>query len=292
MTRALLRAALLLCAASVLCPASAPCPAQTPVAASGKPLPDIVPLMREVEAHQKATEALEQNYIFNSHAVEQTLDSHGNLKKTQTEDAEIFYVAGARIRRLLKKDGHDLTPGEQEKETQRIDQEIGKARQEQEKGKADRERDQVTVSRFLALGSFSNARRLALSGRDTIAIDFTGNPKAKTENRAEGAIREMEGTVWVDEEDRSLRKLEGRFLHDFKIGGGLLADVKQGTTFGAEWTKVNGEVWLPAAFSGQGNMRVLLFVTLHGSLHVAISNYRKFKATSTILPSTPAVPSP
>ncbi len=286
MTRFNLRATLLLLA---LTPINR---AQTPEA-KDEPLPDIVTLMREVEAHQKATEALEQNYIFHSLALEQTLDSHGNLKKTQTEDSEIFFVAGTRIRRMLKKDGKDLTPDEQAKESRRIDKEIAKAKEEQANGKSkNNERDQVTVSRFLILGSFSNARRVQLSGRDTIAVDYTGNPKARTENRFEGAIREMEGTLWVDEQDRSLRKLEGHFLHDFKVGGGLLADVKQGTSFGAEWTKVNGEVWLPASFMGRGDLRVLLFVTLHGSLHVTVSNYRKFKATSTILPATTVNPAP
>ena len=214
--------ALLLLAASSLCLA------QIPEAAT-KPLPDTVALMREVEAHQKATEALERDYLFHSFAITKTLDSHGNLKKTETEDSEIFYVAGTRIRRMLKKDGKDLSPEEQSKETRRIDKEIAKAKEDQGNGKSNNGRDEVTVSRFLALGSFFNARRVMLNDRDTIAIDFVGNPKAKPESRFEGAIREMAGTVWVDERDRALRKLEGNFLHDFKIGGGLVAEVKQGS---------------------------------------------------------------
>ncbi len=233
----------------------------------------------------KATEALERDYLFHSFAITKTLDSHGNLKKTETEDSEIFYVAGTRIRRMLKKDGKDLSPEEQSKETRRIDKEIAKDKEDQGNGKSNNRRDEVTVSRFLALGSFFNARRVMLNDRDTIAIDFVGNPKAKPESRFEGAIREMAGTVWVDERDRALRKLEGNFLHDFKIGGGLVAEVKQGSTFGAEWTKVNDEVWLPSSFNGRGDLRVLLLVTLHGSLNVAVSGYRKFKATSTVLPS-------
>lgn len=285
MRRSYLRATLLAVAVAV----AAGCRAQSPEN-SGKPLPEVVALMREVEAHQKATEALEQNYLFHSFIIERNLDSHGNLKKSQTEDSEIFYVAGARIRRVLKKDGKDLTPDEQEKERRHIDKEIAKAKEEQSRAK-NNERDQVTLSQFLTLGSFSNARRVILNGRDTIAIDFTGNPKAKPETRFQGAIREMEGTLWVDEQDRAMRKLEGHFLHDFKVGGGLLADVKQGTTFAAEWTKINGEVWLPSAFTGRGDMRVLLFVSLHGSLQATNSSYRKFKATSTVVPIAKADPS-
>jgi hypothetical protein len=266
--------------------------AQTPTANVGdSPLPDISTLMHEVEIHQRASEALVKDYLYHSVAIEHEVDGHGGVKKTQTEEADIFYVAGVRIERLTKKDGKDLSADAQKKESDRIDKEIAKAKERQSKP-SDEERDIVTVSRFLELGSFSNARRLSMNGRDTIAVDFTGNPKAKTRTRFEGAIREMAGTVWVDEEDRSLRKIQGRFLNPFKVGGGLLADVKKDSSFAAEWTKVNGEVWLPSAASGQGSIRVLLLLNFHGSLQVGMSNYRKFKTTSTILPVVSAEEQP
>jgi len=280
--------------------ASALCAGQAPVdAPSDKPLPDIPTLMHEVEAHQKASEALQKDYLYHSFATERTLDGHGSVKKTETEDADIFYVAGARIHRLTRKNGKELSPDDQKKEGQRIDKEIAKAKEKQ--GKPVDERDVVTVSRFLELGSFSNARRVVLDGRDTIAADFAGDPKAKTRTRFEGAIRDMAGTIWVDEQDRALRKLQGHFINTFKVGGGLLADVKKDSSFEAESTKVNGEVWLPSSAAGQGSIRVMLLLNFNGSLKVAYSDYRKFKATSTILPGVtepepqdppPATPAP
>lgn len=271
------------------------CGAQTPADARlDTPLPDISMLMRQVEAHQKASESLEKDYLFHSIATAQTLDSHGSVKKTEIEEADIFYVAGVRIRRTTKKNGKDLSPAEGKQENERIDKEIAKAK-ERRATTNQSERDVVTVSRFLELGSFSNARRVNLDGRDTIAVDFTGNPSARTKTRLEGAIREMEGTVWVDEQDRSLRKLQGHFVHAFKVGGGLLADIKKDSSFEAEWTRVNGEVWLPSSASGRGEVRVLLLLNFHGIFRVVDSNYRKFKATATILPGgerVEAVPKP
>ena len=130
-------------------------------------------------------------------------------------------------------------------------------------------------------------------GREETRVDDRGQRRARihgdhtgngTQNRFEGAIREMEGTVWVDERDRSLRKIQGHFVNAFKVGGGLLADVRKDSSFEAEWTKVNGEVWLPSSAAGHGSVRVLLLLNFHGSLRVVNSNYRKFKATSTIMP--------
>jgi hypothetical protein len=259
------------------------CGAQTPDP-SDRPLPDIPTMMHQVEEHQKTSEALVKDYLYHSLAIQQSVDDHGSIKKTETYDVDVFYVAGARIEKLIRKNGKDLTADEQNKESQRIDKEIAKAKEKQ--GRSGDENDVVTVSRFLELGSFSNPRRVTMDGRDTIAVDFAGNPKAKTRNRLEGVIREISGTVWVDEQDRALRKIQGHFFYAFKVGGGLLADIKKDASFEAEWTTINGEVWLPAAASGYGSIRVLLLFNFHGSLRVTNSNYRKFKATSTILPVT------
>ena len=250
-----------------------------------RPLPDVPTLMHAVEAQQKAAESLARDYLYHQAVVSETVDGHGAVKKTETEEADIFYVAGARLRRITKKDGKELSPDEQRKEAERIDKEIARAKEQAARATPGaEERDVVTVARFLELGTFSNARRVTLDGRDTIAVDFAGDPKVKTHSRFEGAIREMEGTIWVDEQDRALRKLEGRFVHPFKIGGGLLADIKQDSRFRAAWTKVNDEVWLPSTAGGEGGMRVLLFLNFNGSLRVSDSGYRKFKITAKMLP--------
>ena len=81
------------------------------------------------------------------------------------------------------------------------------------------------------------------------------------------------------------------FISAYKVGGGLVVDVKKDTHFTFEQTKVNGEVWLPARIDAQGAFRALLFISFNGSLHVTESDYRKFRATATVLPGvTPVAP--
>jgi len=43
-------------------------------------------------------------------------------------------------------------------------------------------------------------------------------------------------------------------------------------------------VWLPAKLDAQGAARFLLFFNFNGSIRAEQSDYRKFRATSTILP--------
>jgi hypothetical protein len=255
------------------------------------PMPDIPALMHDVEANQRKAEAIEKNYAYHSVETEQEIDGHGRAKKTTVTESDHYWINGVPVRRIVKKDGKELSPDELAKENDRVEKQAAKARERRDKGDAEgKETDpdgheMITVSRLLTLGTFTNPRRVVLNGRPTLVVDYVGNSKAKTHNRAEEAIRDMVGTAWVDAQDHVLARAEGHFVTDYKVGGGLIVDVKKDTRFAAEWSKVNGEVWLPARLEGQGALRAMLLISFSGSIHVDESGYRKFRATSTVLPS-------
>jgi hypothetical protein len=260
-----------------------------------RPLPDIPELMRAVEVNQRASEAVEKDYLYRSVQTQEETDGHGGVKKTETREYDIFWVNGVPVHRMTRKNGKELSAEEQKKESEQIDKEVAKAKER--RSKADEKgaetdpqgHDLVTVSRLLELGSFTNARRVRLNGRDTIAVDFAGDPRAKTKTRFEDVIRDLAGTAWVDEQDRMLVKAQGHFLNNFKVGGGMVVNIQKGTNFSMEQRKVNDEVWLPAMMEGQGSARALLFFSFNGRFRAVESDYRKFKATSTILPGMSTV---
>jgi hypothetical protein len=260
-----------------------------------RPLPDIPALMHSVETNQRTSEAIEKDYLYRSVQTQQELDGHGGVKKTETKEYDVFWVDGVPVHRMTKKNGKELSAEEQKKEGEQIDKEVAKVKARRakagEKGKetGPHGEEEISVARLLELGSFTNARRVQLNGRDTIAVDFAGDPKAKTQNRFEDVIRDLVGTAWVDEQDRMLVKAQGHFLNTFKIGGGLVANIQKGTSFSMEQRKVNDEVWLPAMVEGQGAARALLFFSFNGRVQAVESDYRKFKATSTILPGMSTV---
>ena len=260
-----------------------------------RPLPDIAALILSVEANQRAAEAVRKDYLYHSVQTEQEMDGSGKVKKTSRREYDSFWINGVPVNKLIKKDGRELSPDEQKKESERLDKEVAKAREKKEKGDAQgkettpRGDDMITASRILELGTFANPRRITLDGRDTIVVDYAGDPKAKTRNRGEEVIRDLVGTVWIDEQDKVIRKSEGHFLNAFKIVGGLVANIRKDSSFAMEQKTVNGEVWLPAKIEGQGAIRVLLFANFNGSMQVQMSDYRKFKATSTILPGVTTI---
>ena len=271
--------------------------AENPVttSSSDRSLPDVALLMHEVEAHQRADEAALRDYIYRQVETEEQSDGHGGVKRREVRVYNVFWLQGVPVRKLLSKDGKPQSVDELKTEDERIDKEVAKAKERREKNDAKgkqtspRGEEEVTVSRILELGLFTDERRVDLDGRDTIVVDYAGNPKAKTRNRMEEVIRDLVGTVWVDEEDKTVVKLQGQFLNTFKIGGGLLINISKGTNFRMEQRKVNGEVWLPVTIEGHGAARAMLFFNFDGSLRLDDSDFRKFKGSATMLPGVGVV---
>jgi hypothetical protein len=269
-----------------------------PPSSPEKPLPDLSTFMHQVEANERTAEAVQKNYIYDQTMRFDSLDSHQGIKKTEARDMEVYWIDGVVIARTLAKNGRPLTPDELKKEDARIEDSTRKARERRDKADAEgketdpRGHDELTFSRMLELGSFSNERRELVNGRPTIVVNYVGDPHAKTHNQVENVFHELAGTVWVDEQDQTLQHLEGHFNHDFKVAGGLVASVRQGTWFKATFRKVNGEVWLPESFEADGHARYLLFFSIDGHATGRTGNYRRFKATSTILPGVNTVADP
>jgi hypothetical protein len=267
----------------------------TDAAAEAAPLPAMNALLLDVERNASAAEAARKDYTYRVHIEQQELDGKGNLKKTTIVDSDSLTIDGVRIDRVTARNGKLLTPDEAKRESERIDKEVAKAKERRAKlqaeGKAtDTRGDQlITAERILELGSFSNPRRVTMNGRPTIVADYAGDPKAKTRNAAENVIRDLVGTVWIDERDHALARSEGHFLNDYKIGGGLIADIRKGSSFQAQFAKINGEVWLPERIDADGKIRILLFGGFNGKVHFTASDYRKFRSTSTIVGSSDAL---
>jgi hypothetical protein len=256
-----------------------------------QPLPPTTQLLLDSERNQKAAEAASKDYTYHVHTEQQELDHNGNIKKTITTDSESLTIDGVRIDRIVARNGKPLTPDEAQKENDRIDKEIAKAKARRAKlaGKGedtDARGDQIlTVSHILELGTFSNPRRIDLNGRPTIVLDYTGDPNAKTRNESEKVFRDLVGTAWIDEQDRILVRGQGHFLHDFKIGGGLVLNVHQGFSFDFNATHITGNIWLPTTIDAQGSARILLVDSINGRFHLTASDYRKFSTSTTIIPS-------
>src|SRR3984885_13343286 len=249
------------------------------------PLPDAATVLREVEAHQKELDKIRENYTFREVQTTRQLDSHGVVKKVETEEHEVFFVKGHQVEKLVRKDGKDLTPDQARKEQDRVNKEVTKISQQ---GDEKPDKDDITVARLLQIVTFSRPRRVSLNGRDTIVFDFAGDEHAKTHGRNEDALKKVSGTVWVDEADREVSRMSATLDENYHIGFGLLASVAKGTNLVFDQGLIRNEAWLPTAIALHLQARALLVAGFRADIDIRYDQYQKFQTDAEQQPGATA----
>ena len=239
-------------------------------------LPDIRTLMLEVSAHQKQVEKIRENYTYRSTATIEDIDSDGHVKKTESDENEVFFVNTHRIERTVKKDGKPLNEHDQQKEQERVMKLVDKAQKVPPGTSVEGPNVGVSIAELLEIMQVSNPRRVNFRGRSTIVFDFAGRHDAKTHGMAEDASKKIAGTLWVDERDDQVARMEAHFTDNFHVGGGLLANVAKGSSFYFDQAPVNGEIWFPTGAEGHIEARVLLLKGVRQHIVEHDFDYQRF----------------
>jgi hypothetical protein len=253
------------------------------------PLPDIETLLTRVRAHYDALDSLRKHYICTLTQVADEFSSDGS-KKTHTDQYQAFYVGNTLVTQHVSRDGKPLCPDDANKEQERVDKLVARLKAHEDKPQKDEVR--LSASALLKLATFTNPRREVLNGRPTLVFDYKGNPHAETHNLSDEIMRLLAGTLWVDERDEAIVRLNGTLQDNFHVGGGLLANIKKGSWFNFTQSLVNSEIWFPAEFNAHVDGRFLLVKGFNGADHDTFFDYRKLTTSVTILPGTQVLDEP
>jgi hypothetical protein len=258
------------------------------LAADPPAIPDAATMLRDVEAHQKQLDKAREDYTFRSVQTTRELDSKGNTKKIETEEHEVFFVNGNEIEKLVRKNGKELTADQARKEQERVNKEVLKV---SKPGYKDTDKDEITVSRLLEIVAFSHPRRVVLNGRNTIAFDFAGDEHAKTHGRGEDALKKVSGTIWIDEADREVSRMNATLDENYHVGFGLLASVAKGSNVVFDQALIRNEAWLPTNVALHLQARALLVAGIRAEIDIRFDQYQKFQTDATQQPgATPTNP--
>jgi hypothetical protein len=253
------------------------------------PMPDVPTLMKQVEEHQHKLDQVRENYTYHEVVVTHELDKNGNIKKNESEENNVFFVNGHEIQRKVKKDGKELSADAQKKEQEHVEKEVDKATKTPPGQSLDK--NEVSVSRLLQIMKVSNPRRESMDGRSVIAFDFVGDPHAKTHGIAEDASKKLSGTIWVDENDREVRRMIARFDDNFHLGFGLFS-VGKGSAFTFDQKLVNNELWLPTGAQAHVIAHAIGVIGYRADFTVTDNDYQKFHADAVQQPGATVVKSP
>ncbi|MGC8550223.1 MAG: hypothetical protein ACP5M4_11040 [Acidobacteriaceae bacterium] len=255
--------------------------------ATPPPIPNAATLLREVVAHQRQMDAIRENYTYREQQVIQKLDSHGHIQSTKTSDFRVFFVHTHEINELIGKDGHPLSPGEQRKQEKTVQRLIAQA-QKTPPGQST-SGPTVSISQLLAIMQLSSPTRTTLDGRPTLLFHFTGNHHASVHGKAEKTLRNLAGTIWIDEHDLQVRRLDALFDSNLHIGWGIFT-VDKGSTFSFTQRPMHGGLWLPANTHVHLIAHAIAFIGYRANITITASDYKVFHATAIQLPGVAHVP--
>ncbi|HUO61361.1 MAG TPA: hypothetical protein VMU24_11885 [Candidatus Acidoferrales bacterium] len=260
--------------------------------ATEPPLPTVTELFNHLREHQKELERIRQNYIFVVDEEEQDTVKSGGYRTRETNTYEIRYSGPWQVRTLVARDGKPLPPEDLKKNKEESDKLMHLAQQSMTRLASDpmAQGSSLNISDFLADDEFHNMRREEYQGHRVLVFDFVPRADFQPSTAHEKFIKNLGGTIWVDESAVQLVRLEAHLLNNVSYGG-FLASIKKGKILVMEQRKVNNEIWLPSFEEFHLDARAFLSGK-HVNLADHFRDYRRFRVESAFKPLEEGDPIP
>jgi hypothetical protein len=247
-------------------------------------LPDLKAVFKEIRDNQKAIGKIKENYAGTRDEEETEFDNAGKVRSTENKEYTFFYMDGREISTLVKKDGKPLSDDEQKKENEKARKEIEdvekrQAKKDAKEAKAEeqgKEDENIGIEVLLRTCQITNPRRERFRGQDVLVFDFEPNPEFKPHGLIESLLHTLAGVLWVDEKAHTVVRAEAYFVGDFRVLGGLAANLQKGTSIILEQAFMNNEVWLPTYEEVHLGARFLLFKGVKVNGITRYSDYKRF----------------
>jgi hypothetical protein len=257
---------------------------------SGEPLPDIPSLLKELQANEDKVEDILDTYSYEQKIIKREIGKDGVIREIESETNQLSFYKGYRVIRMIEKNGKPLTEREQASEDREVQKRVDDiekrvAREERRRvsqsatGPPDGEGRRVSIAEVLRASNLLNPRRERYKGRDVIVFDFEPNTSFDYKN-ARSILKffgKTAGVMWIDEKDKQVARLDAVLFDSYKVGGGILANLKKGASFTLEQERINDEIWLPSIADINLDLRVLLVKGFNVNQVIRSYNYKKFQ---------------
>lgn len=257
-----------------------------PAASPAVPPPDPKSLIQRAFSRQDDFFAEARNYTYLRHQHMKELDSKGNVTETETTDHEVTILYGEPYRKLIRKNGRDLSPDEARKEQRKMDDELAKRGREQEKRRREAEKEREETRKALTEVAEAFDWKLdcqeSINGRPAWIIRANPRPGYKPRSREAKVFSKMSGRLWIDQADSRMLKVDAR-VDDTISFGWFLFRIKPGFRFTFELTRLDSNAWLPRHGWLKGEAKVGGLKTYRVEMDTSYSNYRRFQTESRIL---------
>lgn len=177
--------------------------------------------------------------------------------KWGTETREVITTPEGRADRIVSFNDQPLAPDQEEKQAQRLKKLISDpdaARHELEDQKAELKR------RLSLMKAFPSAFIFTPDGKEDGKLKFTFRPTGSfsPHDRETQIYRGLQGTVWVEPNQKRLTRIDGIVTKNVSFGWGVFGKLYKGGRYLIEQTQIEPAVWRMTSLDLDLKMRVFL----------------------------------
>ena len=228
--------------------------------AQEKPLPDRQQFFDATRTNLERSQSRQASYAYRERRRQLHTNPFGRLGTgTGTEEFQVTPLPeGGMTRTLVARDGKPVKDGE-----------------------TTRSRPRTRTSKRSPVTDTAEALELVLerrerqNGRDLLVVTFSPKPGAQPQTREGRLARLFRGTIFVDEAEAEVVRVEAVAVDDISYGLGVVARLKEGATVTLVRERVDAETWLPTSIRFLGDGRAMLFRKLHVDHVIEWFDYRR-----------------
>jgi hypothetical protein len=190
------------------------------------------------------------------------------------ETREVCQTDAGTIDRLVAIDGQPLSTEQQKREDARLQQLLANGSDIRRERQKQRE-DSAKQNRMFATFPDAFSYKYAGTEGDLVKLTFEPNPQFVPSSRQEEVFHHLEGTMWIDLDQKQLARIDGRLTSEVKFAGGLLGHLDKGGVFSVRFKQVDSGSWVMATLDVEMNGRALLFKTIAVQEEREFDDYRR-----------------
>lgn len=141
-----------------------------------------------------------------------------------------------------------------------------------------------TAKQYRMFATFPDAFIFRFAGTEgsLVKLEFEPNLQFVPNTRQEEVFHHLEGTMWIDPEQKQLVRLEGRLTSEVRFAGGLLGHLDENGVFSVRFKEVAPNQWLMAELKVNMGGRALFFKTISVQEQREFSDYQRMPGNMTL----------
>jgi hypothetical protein len=224
-----------------------------------KPLPDFDTIRKTARENLARAQRLDHLYTFKERRTDLHTNVFGRLGTGGIRLSEVYPSPTPRLtyRRVIERDGMPVSEAELAQQDRAYRERVADAqnRPPATPSAAARQRGERMITDVVDALQFTLEGRAMRDGVQTIVVTFTPNPNARPVTREGRIAQKFAGTVWIQESDLEVMRVEAKAVDDLSFGYGLVARLGEGTTAVLVRKPVGDDIWLPTELRLNGRGR-------------------------------------